>query len=511
MKAELAGRVRFRILGPVELQSGQRWQGVDDEEWRSLLSCLLLRPGELVSVENLAAALWGDDLPGMPGNLIGIYVQRLRRLIGDPRGQVLARQGSSYQLCIGLGDLDLLQFEALVEDGRSALTADNPGTAAVLLGEALGLWRGPALADVKPTAFFTAHARRLAELRVTAAELRATADLACGRPSQLIPGLRQLAADNPHREGLQFLLARAHDEAESRRSHASAAWDVPSADTERARTAPEPAQSGAHAVAESSRAGDDTAGARQEFGSALDAARIGAGLTLQDAARSAGISHRQAAGYFAGKDLPYLSEAGLKSFHAILAACGITDPVQVIEWTYALARSSPAPESQPLPVGRHPARADGPASPGPGQAIPDSPGAGLCPDPAAAQTTADLLAALSRFRIWAGEPSFQDMQRLSEPTTAASTMCTALGSGKLPSLRVVRAIITGCGGTPEQVQAFAATWRRIRLFPGQPDTQPEPSANRTLYPVRGTATPQPCTAEAGAYNPSNRDPRRRPA
>ena len=240
------------------------------------------------------------------------------------------------------------------------------------------------------------------------------------------------------------------------------------------------------------------------------AARRGRGV-LQDAARAAGISHRQAAGYFTGKNLPYLSEAGLKSFHAILAACGITDPVQVIKWTYALARSSQAPESRPLPVGHRPARADGPASPGPAQAIPDIPGSGLCPDPTAAQTTADLVAALSRFRIWAGEPSFQDMQRLSEPRTAASTMCTALGSGKLPSLRVVRAIITGCGGTPEQVQAFAATWRRIRLCPGQPGTQPEPSTNRTLYPVRGTGTPQACAAEADVFNPGKRDTRRRPA
>ena len=505
MRAEVAARVRFRILGPVELQAGQRWQGVDDEEWRSLLSCLLLRPGELVSLENLAAALWGTDVPTMPGNLIGIYVQRLRRLIGDPRGQMLARQGSGYQLCVGLGDLDLLQAEALVEDGRSALAAGNPGTAAILLAEAQGLWRGPALADVKRTAFFTAHARQLAELRVTAAELRATADLACGRAAQLIPGLRQLVADNPHREGLQLLLARAQDEAEPRRLRPPAAWDAPSAD------APEPAQHSAHAVAELNPPAHDAAGARQEFGLALDAARIRARLTFQDAALAAGISHRQAAEYFAGKDLPCLSEAGLKSFHAILAACGITDPVQVIKWTYALAGSSPAPESRPLPAGRHRAKADGPNSLRPARAIQDSPRSALCPDPVAVQNAADLPAALSRFRVWAGEPSFKEMQRLSEPRAAASTMCTALSSGKLPSLRVVQAIINGCGGTPEQVQAFADAWRRIRLLPGQHGPRPEPSANRTLYPVQGTGIHPPGAAESEAFNPGKRAPRRRPA
>ena len=353
------------------------------------------------------------------------------------------------------------------------------------------------LADVKPTAFFADHSRRLAKLRATAAELRATADLACGRASRLTPRLPQFAATDPFRDTLQLRLACTRDVAESQRSPATAAWDIPN-----------PAHHNAIAAAEPAPAGYDVARDRQEFGLALDAARFRAGLTLQDAARAAGISHRQAAGYFAGKDLPTLSEAGLKSFHAILAACGITDPVQVIRWTYALARSSSAQESRPLPAGRHPAKADGPTSPGPAGAIPDSPEPDPCLDPATTQTTADLLAALSRFRIWAGEPSFQDMQRLSEPRTAASTMCTALGSGKLPSLRVVRAIISGCGGSPEQVQAFAAAWRRIRLLPGQPRTQPKPSTKRTLYPVQDTGSPPPCAAEADTFKPGKRNPRR---
>lgn len=310
MRAELADRARFRILGPVEVQRGQRWQGIGDTEWRALLSCLLLQPGEQVSLESLAAAVWGDDPPDMAGNLISIRVHRLRRLIGDPRGRVLVHQASGYQLCIGLGDLDVLQFEALVEDGRSALAAGNPGTASILLAEALGLWRGPALADVRPTAFLAEQAGRLAELRVTATELRATADLACGRTAQPIPGRRPLVADSPLPEG-----------------------------------------------------------------------HIGPEPTLT---------------------------------------------------------------------------------------IPDSPGHDLCPDPLTAHTGADLLAALARFRIWAGEPSFKDMQRLSEPRTAASTMCTAMKAGCLPTLRTVRAIITGCGGTPEQLQAFTTAWRQIRLSLGQP-------------------------------------------
>jgi len=364
MRAELTGRAQFRALGPVEVRSGQRWQLIDDVERRSLLSCLLVRPGELVPIETMAAAVWGDAPPDMAGNLISIHVQRLRRLIGDPDGRVLAGRAPGYQLLVGLGDLDLLQFEALVEDGRSALEAGSPATAGILLAEALRLWRGPALADVRPTAFLSAQAQRLADLRVTAAELRARADLDCGRAAQLIPELQRLAADNPSREGPRLLLARALDEADR---------------------------------------------------------------------------HPGAPGAVTGT-------------------------------------------------------------------IPDSPGSRLCPDPLTAQTAAELVAVLSRFRVWAGEPSFQDMRRLSEPTTAASTMCKALGGSTLPSLRVVRAIVTGCGGTPEQLQAFATAWRRIRLAPGQAGGQPDPPAGRALYSVRGTGTGQPGTARAEPPGPGRSSP-----
>lgn len=477
MRDELVGRMRFRMLGPVEVRSGQRWQDIDDVEWRSLLSCLMLRSGELVSLENLAAAVWGDATPDRAGNLISMYVHRLRRLIGDPDGRVLSHQAPGYQLCIGVGELDLLQFEALVEDGRSALAAGNPGTAAVLLAEALGLWRGPALADVMPTAFLVAQAGRLAELRVTAAELRATADLACGRAAQVVPGLRQLVADNPSHEGLRLLLARAL----------------------------EPVRPAIRAVAEPHRRGPDTAATREDFGRALDAARTCAGLTVLEAARAAQISPDEAAGYFSGTDLPSLSEVGLKSFHAILGACGITDPGQVIAWTYALARSSSAPDPRLPPAGHQRETAAGHVGPG---IIPDSPGFDLCPDPLTAQTATDLLTALSRFRIWAGEPSYQDMQRLSEPRTAASTMCTALGGSVLPSERVIRGIITGCGGTPEQLQAFITARRRIRLRPGP---RPEPSANRTLYPVQGTGALAPGGGETEQLSAGTRNPGRRPA
>jgi Transcriptional regulatory protein, C terminal len=50
---------------------------------RTLLACLLLRAGELVTVDELAEAIWGDGaLPAEPRRVVQIYVTRLRQLLG---------------------------------------------------------------------------------------------------------------------------------------------------------------------------------------------------------------------------------------------------------------------------------------------------------------------------------------------------------------------------------------------------------------------------------------------
>ena len=47
---------------------------------------------------------------------------------------------------------------------------------------------------------------------------------------------------------------------------------------------------------------------------------------------------------------------------------------------------------------------------------------------------------------------------------APSTMCTVLKNGtELPKLKVVIAIIAGCGGDDEEQRAWATAWRRIAL------------------------------------------------
>jgi DNA-binding SARP family transcriptional activator len=215
--------MRFRILGPLEVLSANDWTGIGAAKWRSLLACLLLRPGQLVPTEVLIDELWGDSPPGTANNLVSIYVHRLKKVIGDTEGQTLVYRAPGYMLRIAPGDLDLHVFESLAAEGRAALASGDPGRAAGLLAEALALWRGTLLADVLPSPLLASRADQAAELWLTTTELRVAADLECDRAIQVIPELRGLVAEHPLRERLRALLMRALEGA-GRRSEALEAY-----------------------------------------------------------------------------------------------------------------------------------------------------------------------------------------------------------------------------------------------------------------------------------------------
>jgi DNA-binding SARP family transcriptional activator/tetratricopeptide (TPR) repeat protein len=203
--------MRFRMLGPLEVRSEAGWAGISAGKWRSLLACLLLKPGQIVPTETLIHELWGDAPPPTANNLVSIYVHRLRGVIGNSEGRVLVHRKPGYQLRVADDDTDVRKFETLVVAARSVLAGGDAETAATLLGEAEGLWRGGLLADVAPTVLVSAESERMVELRLAAAELRIGADLTCGRHAEVVPELRSLVAEHSLREGLWLLLMRALD------------------------------------------------------------------------------------------------------------------------------------------------------------------------------------------------------------------------------------------------------------------------------------------------------------
>ena len=197
----------FQILGPLEVRSARGTVRLEGLKPRAVLAVLLLHANEPVSAERLAVALWGEDAPAGAVRTVQVHVSRLRKALGDP--EALSTTPAGYRLRVRPGELDAERFARGVAEGQRALEAGDPQRARVVLGEALGLWHGPALADVEFEPFAALEIARLEEQRLVALEARVQADLAAGSHGALVSELRQLRAEHPTRERLtgQLMLA----------------------------------------------------------------------------------------------------------------------------------------------------------------------------------------------------------------------------------------------------------------------------------------------------------------
>lgn len=198
--------MEIRILGPLEVVCDGTPVGLGGPRQRALFTLLATRSGTIVPRDRLIDELWGDEPPESALNVLQTYVSHLRKAL--PPGR-LTTQPPGYSLQAGPHELDLHRFEALASEGHRALADGDAATASLALREALGLWRGPALADLVETDFARIEAARLEELRLAALEERLQADLALGRDGEIVPELEALVAEFPLRERLraQLMLA----------------------------------------------------------------------------------------------------------------------------------------------------------------------------------------------------------------------------------------------------------------------------------------------------------------
>ncbi|NBE94331.1 AfsR/SARP family transcriptional regulator [Nonomuraea sp. KC401] len=198
--------MQFGILGPLVVRSpdGGEVAAVGPRP-RAVLAMLLLDAGRLVSVERLIDGQYGDRPPSGAANAVQAQISRLRRRLP---GGLIEFHGSGYRLAVSPDDVDAHRFERLSRQGRRLLAAGRPAPAAAVLGEALDLWRGPALTDVADAPFAGPQAVRLEELRLTATEDLLEAELALpeGNP---VAALRELVTAHPLRERPRGLLMRA--------------------------------------------------------------------------------------------------------------------------------------------------------------------------------------------------------------------------------------------------------------------------------------------------------------
>src|ERR687887_751771 len=192
--------MEFRILGPLEVHDHGRQMSLGGGKQRALLGVLLLHANESISSERLVDELWGDQPPARAHKLVQGYVSGLRKQLGPAR---VVTRSPGYLVRMEAGELGALEFDRLVAEAR---TADEPVLRAERLREALELWRGSALADLRLDGFAAREAERLNEVRLAALLDRIEVDLELGRHAELVGELEALVAAHPLQERFRALL-----------------------------------------------------------------------------------------------------------------------------------------------------------------------------------------------------------------------------------------------------------------------------------------------------------------
>ncbi|WP_433200674.1 BTAD domain-containing putative transcriptional regulator [Nocardia sp. CA-107356] len=198
--------MRIEVLGPV-LAYADDGAPIDlgGTRVRALLARLALAGNEMVSVDSLLDGLWGEHSSGGTVNALHALVHRLRKALAG--AGVVETVAGGYRL--RSEQVDAVRFEELAKRGSRELAAGAVQRAASLLDEALALWRGDSLADVRDIPFAGTAGARLDELRVGATENRFEAELRLGRHGEILADVEAAAAEHPLRERLAGLRMRA--------------------------------------------------------------------------------------------------------------------------------------------------------------------------------------------------------------------------------------------------------------------------------------------------------------
>jgi DNA-binding SARP family transcriptional activator len=200
-----------RVLGPLVVRAGSITGQLTAPKPRKALALLLVHANRIVPVDSLSTELWGDEPPHSAQTTLQTYILQIRRMLSrtlerspaEVARDILVTASDGYRLQIGAGELDLHEYERLAAEGRLAIVRGDHPRASHLMRQALDVWQGSALVDVRLGPVLRVEACRLEEARLATWQQRIEIDLRLERHHEILGELSSLAARHPLHEDLQ--------------------------------------------------------------------------------------------------------------------------------------------------------------------------------------------------------------------------------------------------------------------------------------------------------------------
>jgi DNA-binding SARP family transcriptional activator/WD40 repeat protein len=195
--------MRIGVLGPLEIDERSARLGTRD---RVVLAALAVHPGEVLSPEQLADAVWGPEPPPSWSKNLQGCISRLRKQLGP---DLIETAGQGYRLRVTADTVDAEEFSRAAGRARELLTLDESERARYVASQALDLWRGRPLSDLEMWEPGVTEAHRLEEVRAELEELVVEASLASGHHAEVLAPAAAMVEAAPLRERRWALLAQA--------------------------------------------------------------------------------------------------------------------------------------------------------------------------------------------------------------------------------------------------------------------------------------------------------------
>jgi DNA-binding SARP family transcriptional activator len=190
-----------RVFGGVGVDGPDGPIAIGGHRQQRLLALLVIRHGQVVTLDWLAEYLWDDaERPDASATRLRTYLSRLRQSLPEVAREWIETEPGGYRFVAPPDDVEHLRFERLRAEAREARDRGDPLRARQLLDEAMAMWRGDPFRELEDLDWALPDVEQLRLDRLEALEERWESELALGRHTQITGELSSFVREQPLRE-----------------------------------------------------------------------------------------------------------------------------------------------------------------------------------------------------------------------------------------------------------------------------------------------------------------------